>query len=598
MASHLRRTDDLQRLKTRKLVLQNTDGTYPSLNGIPYITTTTGDVGVTDNATIDPNGYIIAPSITVGTATVLGNGVIRKLEVGFEFFNETVDNALQVNGNASVLGLGDARGITTTDYVDLISHDAPNLSTALFVQNQSLYWRDTAGVAQDVFGAAKQLAPVAAFTELESTADYSTVISEFNRLLQVLSNQHAFITYTPLTPIVVPMQTAQAVTFVVYPNGQPSLANSVTVAYPVNTGQTLEDTVLTLDKAFTATGIPIDATLSGGQVTITPLSGYSFLWKDGGTIDSGYRFSSHIGFDGFAANTAYSVPKIGAVITSPLSEPSIPGTPAVPIAGTVTANTIQVNVTPGGAGESAILYLNGQSIVSIDGTDGWSYTFTNLTPSTATTTTTYTIQYSYANQFDEGPLSGILTVDTASLSPIEIDLFDPTYSAEIVFKTPYNGGNTNGLYIPVLTIQPDFWPAALTDISQIKYITLEFSSQFTQPNYYDSDARLVLNLTQSSATETVVFYSYQNRVTVASDPTGVYNWVGSPDQAPSAGPSLVAGGPETISEQSQLEAFFGNGTGAIDKTKVLRFCWFCGYPFTFINNCSVTAFKIYYETLP
>jgi hypothetical protein len=201
----------------------------------------------------------------------------------------------------------------------------------------------------------------------------------------------------------------------------------------------------------------------------------------------------------------------------------------------------------------------------------------------------------YASEFDEGPPSLALTVTTAQITPTAINLFSPAYAAYVT-ATPYTGGDANGVYIPVLKVLPGFWPAALTNVSQIQYISLNFVSGYNQTNWYDSDARLVFNLTQNQGDETVIFYSYQNRVTVASDPGGIY--VGSPDQAPSAGPTLVNAGAETIADQTILKRFFGvggsAGDGTIDKTKVLQFCWFCGYPMTAINNCSVSGFTIYY----
>jgi hypothetical protein len=65
MASALRRTDDLQRLKTRNLVLQNTSGAYPTLGGIVYIDDAAGHVGTTGitAATITSNGYITCNNI-------------------------------------------------------------------------------------------------------------------------------------------------------------------------------------------------------------------------------------------------------------------------------------------------------------------------------------------------------------------------------------------------------------------------------------------------------------------------------------------------------------------------------------------------------
>ncbi len=576
MASNLRRTDDLQRLKTRELVLQGTDGTYPTQGGIPYISNATGLVAVSEGATVDSAGNMITDTLVVGN-------------------QDNIGNSLEVNGNASVLGPGTSRGILTTDYLDLVSHDVPNLSTAMLVQNNSLYWRNVAGQMQDVFGAAKQLVPDVPLMELNAAAALPVVIAQLNALTKALSDHHVCVIYTPLTTVIMPFQTPQAVLFATYPTSDPTMVNSVTIPFGVNItpGLALDSIVLALDSVFTSNGMPLSASVSGGTVTLTPSAGYKFLWKDGGSPGSGYRFSSHIGFDGYNAYEPYSTAISGTALVNPIVQPAIPSAPAAPtLVGAATPTSITVSVAPGSSGQAAILYLNGKPVLAIGITTPWQYTFTGLTPNT-----TYSISASYANNYDEGPVGPALNVPTAPLNPIALNVFDPAY-AQYVTATPYTGAPVNNVYIPVLKVTPGFWPAALTNVSQIKYVSMNFWCQYSQPSSYDSDARLVLNLTQSSATETEIFYAFQNRITVSIDPSSIFNWVGSPDQKPSPGPSLVPNAPEVISDQVLLKDMFGiggsAGSGVIDKTKVLQFCWFCGYPSTAINNCKVDAFTIYY----
>ena len=71
MASHQRRTEDLLRLKTRSLVLQNMDGSYPVEGAIPFVTDLSGDVGFTtgpESVIIDSSGNMTVP----GNLTVDG----------------------------------------------------------------------------------------------------------------------------------------------------------------------------------------------------------------------------------------------------------------------------------------------------------------------------------------------------------------------------------------------------------------------------------------------------------------------------------------------------------------------------------------------
>jgi len=60
MASNQRRTDDLLRLKTRGLIYQNPDGTYPAVGSVPFMAETDGTVGWS-SVTIETNGSMNVP---------------------------------------------------------------------------------------------------------------------------------------------------------------------------------------------------------------------------------------------------------------------------------------------------------------------------------------------------------------------------------------------------------------------------------------------------------------------------------------------------------------------------------------------------------
>lgn len=74
MASALRRTDELQRLKTRNLVLQNPNATYPTAGAIVYIDSSAGHVGTTTGVTISAAGDITTTgNITCDNIIASGN---------------------------------------------------------------------------------------------------------------------------------------------------------------------------------------------------------------------------------------------------------------------------------------------------------------------------------------------------------------------------------------------------------------------------------------------------------------------------------------------------------------------------------------------
>ena len=64
MASHQRRTEDLLRLKTRGLVYQNVDGSYPAEGTVPFVADTSGTISFTTgpaSVTIDASGNMTVP---------------------------------------------------------------------------------------------------------------------------------------------------------------------------------------------------------------------------------------------------------------------------------------------------------------------------------------------------------------------------------------------------------------------------------------------------------------------------------------------------------------------------------------------------------
>ena len=138
MASNQRRTDDLLRLKTRGLIYQNIDGTYPVLGAASYIADSSGTVGWSPLG-IDASGNLNVPGdLTVsGTITnyfpeyalsgpcpsITSESTISLLpangNVGIGKCNPTV--ALDVNGDAAVSGDLDVAGTTTLSTLNAVS---------------------------------------------------------------------------------------------------------------------------------------------------------------------------------------------------------------------------------------------------------------------------------------------------------------------------------------------------------------------------------------------------------------------------------------------------------------------------------------------
>jgi len=150
MASNLRRTDDLQRLRTRELVLQNSNGTYPPLNtvlicandGVVEASTVTinngelfapGGINVDNNFSIDSSGNVIIGGTINITSTIDLSGGIN---VNNQFIVDT-------SGHMVVSGLSDLSGginVNNQFIVDTSGHmivsGLSDLSGGINVNNQ------------------------------------------------------------------------------------------------------------------------------------------------------------------------------------------------------------------------------------------------------------------------------------------------------------------------------------------------------------------------------------------------------------------------------------------------------------------------------
>ena len=163
MASNLRRTEDLQRVKTRELVLQHTDGSYPT-EGQVMVAGVEGRVEFTPVFSLDASGNMMVP----GSLFVGGSVVTTGLYVNGPF---SVDISHIVAGDLSAgsaaVGTLDASAATMTDltvdrvhvldYIDdadQISSLNTNLVRAVQVLAGSENPNDqpTVGMALDVSG--------------------------------------------------------------------------------------------------------------------------------------------------------------------------------------------------------------------------------------------------------------------------------------------------------------------------------------------------------------------------------------------------------------------------------------------------------------
>lgn len=577
MASHLRRTDDLERLKTRSIVLQNSDGTYPATNGAMYVSTD-GTVAVSDNAVIDNSGNLACKTATIGdvsdTATVL-----------------TVNGHALVHGNTTVTGLGPGRGTVGTDYVDIISHDPSHNPTFLYVLHNTLMWQDERHRLNNLLGWKSRMDPSgAAITALTGASSFGDVVDRINWLCELLSNKHSFLTFLPASSPAIQFNQPRSISFSSFLATNDTQRVNYTFTQPAGTTDAV--TVLTnLNNQLEANGLSLRFTYNSGTglVTISPSLGFGFSVADVGSVNSALLFLSHLGIHSVVQKVKYTADITGGISISSgtIGSTAIPNPPGSAPYNVTNISTSGFTVTippPGSIGAGSVgIYLNGVSVAAYDSILPSTYTFTSLSPNT-----TYTVQASSMTIYDESTLSAALTVTTA---PIITNYSVNMLTQPGVTVTPYTGVPVNYTNVTVATVGAAAWPANLTQVSQIQSVEMQYYSGFSVWNpYYDSDARFVIN-PDANGNGTVLYYAYANRVNPAS---GDLAAVGSPNPV-NQGPSQVAPDSMIFADQGILESFLGTPGDPNTIYKVDRsFAWFCGYPNSFIQNCQMTKFIINY----
>lgn len=191
--SGVKRTEDLHTVKTRSLLLQNSDNTFPPENSVLAVIDSRGhieaisDLNVNsvainnDAALLDGSGDILAHSITLDSS-----GGIAIVTSGDMIIN---------NGNIYNSGDQIDTGFIQTTYLTLLDLSANNPNTYLFANSGSLLWQnDNLSESFNLSQGIQSLSidPTYPFRLLNPDGDpelYTTV----NNLLKVFSNKQIFI---------------------------------------------------------------------------------------------------------------------------------------------------------------------------------------------------------------------------------------------------------------------------------------------------------------------------------------------------------------------------------------------------------------------
>jgi len=199
-----------------------------------------------------------------------------------------------------------------------------------------------------------------------------------------------------------------------------------------------------------------------------------------------------------------------------------------------------------------------------------------------------------------GPVPSVIVTDLqesyrASTFQTFTSAFNVLTSPSTTVINSTGEGYLNNVYWKVSDTTSSVWAdmPTLIAVHQIASITLSFYSGYSDDYNSVSDARFTMERGTSPFLNSILlFYAYKKRVVPPQ--AGDVAALGSPDPL-FFGPITYPNTSVTITNQSFLRAFFGNGTDTIDRSTGFQFYWFTGYSTTYINNSQINEFVINYS---
>lgn len=192
--SGVKRTDDFHSVKTRGLVIQNSDNSFPLQGSVMAASDSRGhmvasrDININsiainnDKVMIDGDGNITANSIILDSS---GTSI------------ETVGDIVSVGANIYTSGDQETTGFVQTTYVTLLDPSANNPNTYLFANGGNLFWQnDTLTENYNISQGFESMAvdPNNRDFLLVNNNQDVNLYTQVNRLLTIFSNAGVFLT--------------------------------------------------------------------------------------------------------------------------------------------------------------------------------------------------------------------------------------------------------------------------------------------------------------------------------------------------------------------------------------------------------------------
>jgi len=190
--SGVKRTQDYHSLKTRTLILQNPDNTFPQGGGVLQITTTHGTVTSTRDVAAEQLLINGTPLIDASASIVARTMILT-----------STDTAIQAEGdvritNANIYNSGDQNttGTVQTTVLSLLDLSSNPQESQLYVQDGEYFWqRDANPQLTNISAGLDKLRvdPLDPQFSLLGLNDISGARITLNRLTQLFSDRNAFL---------------------------------------------------------------------------------------------------------------------------------------------------------------------------------------------------------------------------------------------------------------------------------------------------------------------------------------------------------------------------------------------------------------------
>ena len=574
MSSFQQRTDDLYRLKTRNLVYQNADGSYPMKGSIGYVTNTVGTVGWSDVTTDSSGNFDVPGTATFGINDAVTVDALGDLNAKYNVNVNGILTASEIDTNGIVLYT--VNGATQSQIYDVSVNGV-----------QTLTWADNNQTDEPLSGWSARLAPSPhVFRNVDTTGLTGSLLvmaQNVNALLGILQQQQCFVATiaSSTSDLVTVFNTSESVRFVLKKQISPFTEYSFTVSQAGNiaSGVTYPSLVAAIQSAGAATPISVTYTaidVATGTIDISA-TGYDIKYTDVSTNGTAQMFMNHLGFGSVLPDICSN-----GFLTSTVNDLSV-SMPPTPVGGpslvSVTSNSgiISIPTPPGSVAKVCIYWCISGSAFS---------TYPNAIVSTATTqytitglaaATTYTVALSYRSAYDEGIKGATLSVTTnigsllRSVDPSSISkslnitdnvnwVSTPSYGLN---PPNYNKAFSTNVKFTVGTVFPAIYSGALSDlvrVEQIQSATIEF--------YAGTSG--VTDLRVSVGSENILEDLEPPSMTKYNDAAGV-------------------GGSISVNDPDMLARIF-NAVG--DTSKNIAFSFLCSTGG--IRNCEVTGFTVDY----